>query len=163
MNDELNFKYFKRSVFRGGQALSIVRHLPGSNYEYWTGTNWKRLCDRLDWIRFEDDYWEIHEHEALEALPRLTVRYEEIRRERQAEIERAERRKIEDERMNRTLHSLDGSWSGLERAAVALHDLYKSLTAAGFSDEQAIKIVSQVLATTSKGDEPPQILLPSLN
>lgn len=147
MNEPTNFNYFKKSIFRGDSALSVVRHRAGLDYEFWNGIEWKSLCNNFQWMEREDDYWEISESEALAELPRLTVRYEEVRREQWAATMKKERRKIEDERLGRTLRSLEGKWSALEKAAKAVHDLYQSLVDAGFSDDQALKIVSQAIAT----------------
>ena len=163
MSDPIEYTYYKKSIFRGDPAQSVVRHQSWRDYEFWDGIKWKSLCDNFAWMEREDDYWEISESEALAELPRLTVRYAELRREQQAEIERKERRKIENERMGRTLRCLEGQWTALEKAAIAVHDLYKSLVDAGFTDDQALKIVAQVVAYSGNNGQPPPIQIPSLN
>jgi predicted nuclease with TOPRIM domain len=107
------------------------------------------LRDSLDWLSREDDYWPISEYEATVEMPRLAVRYEECRREMQAEQERIERRKIENERLGRTLHRLGGEWTPMEKAAIALHEMFSSLVAAGFTKDEATSIVSQVMVGVS--------------
>ena len=151
MEHQPEYAYYKKSFFRGDPAESLIRHVVGSRYncEYWTGTHWKQLRDSLDWLSREDDYWPISEYEATVEMPRLAVRYEECRREMQAEQERIERRKIENERLGRTLHRLGGEWTPMEKAAIALHEMFSSLVAAGFTKDEATTIVSQVMVGVS--------------
>lgn len=46
---------------------------------------------------------------------------------------------------------MDG-WSQLEQGALALHELFLTLRGAGFTEEQALKIVASLIANPGEGN-----------
>jgi len=44
----------------------------------------------------------------------------------------------------------------LQQGAVALHELYKSLIGAGFTEREALRLIGQVMNNRSEGDVSPK-------
>lgn len=165
MDDQPQFRYYKRSDTAESAPWVIWRSAARfAGFERWNGTEWVEDPDVFYKLQGEYDYWDATEEEALQALPVLSARYREgeVRREREnllkAEQVRVERRiKLEELALAREegtqLDGLDGSpFPALHLAAIAMHELFLSLTVAGFTDEQALALIGHMVSNSPRSD-----------
>lgn len=113
--------------------------------ELWSEDHWENAIDFWWQTRQEYDYWDINEREAMSEIPKLSERQREVRLARENE-EAATREKIlQEQRAKRECRNELDDWTQLERAAIALHELFSTLRTAGFSEDQALSLVSRAM------------------
>lgn len=102
--------------------------------------------------RQEYDYWDISEREAMSELPKLSERQQAARQAREAEDAEARAKILRDRKAERDRRNELDDWTQLERSAIALHELFNTFVNAGFSEDQALKLVSRLMTSTDGHD-----------
>ena len=169
MPELISYWYYKKSDREDSEAIAILREQKENTFavEYWSLDHWENGIDFWWQLRQETCYHDIEENEALEEIKQLSVRHKEAKsRMQKVEKEKlrlkklADKRKDEDEALNKILADRSAErakqkeqpgWTALETSAIALHEVFTSLINGGFSENQAIQIVSTVLATVKAG------------
>jgi hypothetical protein len=160
MTDTQNYDYLMYKDEDSDDALALVR-CPANRhflYERWDGEQWKSVSESYEDNLDQPNWVRVSEVEALTQLPQLTERYEKLRVEAQAKKDLEERQRVRDQRLNFTLRGMDGGWTEMEKAAVALHKLFTSLFEAGFTEDQASRMVTELFVQPKRDATPP--LLP---
>ena len=154
------YTYLKYQDDDATEFTAVARCSAGADfaYESWDGEDWDYLSDSFDDIADRPGWYPASEQEVLEALPRLSRRYAELKAEQERQKELDEKRKVQNQRLEFTLRGMGGGWTELEKGAAALHKLYTALFNAGFSREQALQMVTEILAQPHRDAVPP--LLP---
>ena len=170
MTEPISYWYYKKSDCRESEAIAILREQKENTFavEYWLLDHWENGIDFWWQLRQETCYHDIEEDEALEEIKQLSIRHKVAKkRVQKEEAEKlklkklADKRKDEDEACKmiladraakRTERLEQPSWTALETSAIALHEVFTSLIDGGFSESQAIQIVSTVLATVKIGN-----------
>ena len=165
MTESISYWYYKKSDLRESEAITILREQKENTFavEYWALDHWENGIDFWWQLRQETCYHDIEEDEALKEIKKLSFRHKEAKKRKQKEDTEklrlkklADRRKDEDDACKkiladraaeRTEQPDQPSWTALETSAIALHEVFTSLMDGGFSENQAIQIVSTVLVT----------------
>lgn len=113
--------------------------------EWWNVDRWEDAIDLWWQTRQEVDYREVSEEEAMSELPGLSKRQVDFRERIARETEVAQQRKIDEEAAALARRNELNDWTALERGAIALHELFKALTTAGFTEDQALTVVSRTI------------------
>lgn len=153
MDHKPRYRYYKRCETRDGTASMILRE-PTVNplgLEAWEDGCWRSATDLWWQVRQECDYWDISEGEAMTELEGLQERQTKFREQRRRDEEEARRKILEERKAERARrHELD-DWTALERAAITLHEMFLSLTAAGFTEDQALTLISKTMVRADGG------------
>lgn len=113
--------------------------------EAWRDGCWRSATDLWWQVQQECDYWEIRKDEAMIELESLQERQRKFREQKSLDEEEARRKILEEHKTNREGRiELDG-WTALERAAITLHEMFLNLTVAGFTEDQALTLLSKTL------------------
>lgn len=149
-----SYRYYKRSEERNSEAWMILRESLDNPFdlECWRVDHWESAIDLWWQTRQEYDYWDINKGEAMREIPRLSERQRASQEAREREMAEAREKILKDRQAERERRNELDDWTRLERAAIALHEMFTTLSTAGFSEEQALKLVSQILTQTSGQD-----------
>lgn len=143
----VQYRYYKRSDDRDGEARMILREPLKNGFELqcWRIDRWESASDFWWQTRQECDYWDIPEDEALGELESLGRRQIAATARREREDAMA-REKILRERQHAWDSRAGGdSWTALGVSAIALHELFMTFVEAGFTEDQALTLVSRLV------------------
>ena len=129
MTESIDYWYYKKSDLRESEAITILREQKENTFavEYWAMDHWENGIDFWWQLRQETCYHDIEEDEALKEIKKLSIGYKEAKKRKQKEdTEKLRLKKLADRRKD---------------------EVFTSLMDGGFSENQAIQIVSTVLAT----------------
>jgi len=146
-----SYRYYKRSEERKSDAWMILREPLDNPFdlECWQVDQWESAIDFWWQTRQEYDYWDINEGEAMREIPRLSERQRASQETRKCEMAEAREKILKDRQAERERRNELGDWTHLERAAIALHEMFTTLITPGFSEEQALNLVSRMVTQTS--------------
>lgn len=148
------YRYYKRSEQRDSQPWMILRESRQNLFklELWREDHWVNAIEFWWQTRQEYDYWDISEREAMSELPKLSERQQAARQAREAEDTEARAKILRDRKAERDRRNELDDWTQLERSAIALHELFNTFVNAGFSEDQALKLVSRLMTSTDGHD-----------
>lgn len=141
------YRYYKRAEERDGEAWMILRESLDNPFslECWRADRWESAIDYWWQTRQEYDYWDVSETEALSEIESLSDRQKTARENRIREEAEAREQILLERQQLRDEKARNDSWTALERSAIALHELFKTLVEAGFTEEQGLTLVSKVI------------------
>ncbi len=119
--------------------------------EKWQDGKWSQATDLWWQVRQECDYWEIGKEEAMTELEGLSERQRISREQRRLDEEEARRKILEDRKAEHGIRIELDNWTAMERAAITLHELFLSLTTAGFTEDQALTLISKTMVDAQGG------------
>lgn len=119
--------------------------------EKWQDGKWSEATDLWWQVRQETDYWEISKEDAMTELEGLSERQRKFREQRRLDEEQARRMILEERKAERERRIEIDDWTVMERAAITLHEMFLSLTTAGFTEDQALTLISKTMVD-AKGD-----------
>lgn len=154
----MKYRYYKRSEERDSDAWMILRESLHNPFELerWEVDRWESAIDSWWQTRQECDYWDITEDEALSELEDLGRRQSAAMAKREREDAAARENRERDDAAAREKILLErqqswgeranaDSWTALEHSAIVLHELFKTCVEVGFTEEQALTLISKLL------------------
>ena len=145
MDSTLNYRYWKRVDFSDTdrcKGLYRDKYFAIPLERYWLGS-WHNASD-ITWRVWQDpDYVEIDETEALALMPILLELHQKKAEQDARQVQenlRAQQVSLESAKPEEPM-----PLSSLLTAAITMHELYLSFKAAGFDEDQSLKLVGEIL------------------
>lgn len=152
MTYHTQYRYYKRSEEPEGRAQVVLQEEQECTFtlEYWGQGQW--LDGRAWWwrIRQEDDFWEIPGDAAFSEISRMND-CNGTETKHSAQVEDAGQQ-VKDDRQ--THEAIGAEWTEtftpLEVASIALHEMFEASIFAGFNDQQALSVLGNIIKSNQK-------------
>jgi len=145
MNTPLNYRYWKRIDFNDSErckGLFRDKYFAIPLEHYWLGS-WHNAAD-LAWRVWQDpDYVEIDETEALSLMP-ILLELHQKKAEQDARQVR-ENLRVQQVSLESAQSEEPMPLSSLLTAAITMHELFLNFKAAGFTEDQSLKLVGEIV------------------
>jgi len=145
MNSPLNYRYWKRIDFNDSdrcKGLFRDKYFAIPLEHYWLGS-WHNASDSAWRVWQDPDYVEIDETEALALMPILLELHQKNAEQDARQVR--ENLRVQQVSLESAQSEEPMPLSSLLTAAITMHELFLNFKAAGFTEDQSLKLVSEIV------------------